>query len=681
MKNDIKFKGQLQANMRWPLILSALWVIMIVALFFIDIKAGLMGVFFLVVYMVTVWIVYNHSRSNLMQEMIGFAASYGQVQKQLLKDFEVPYILMDSDGRILWANALSQSIFHKESMFKKSISGILPEITKKELPSVQDRMEIEVTYEDKVYRASLAKVYLEDFTEENGLIELPEDKNFLISLYLFDCTELKTLIAEKEKEKLVCGLIYLDNYDEALESVEDVRRSLLVALVDRRVNKYFSELDAVVRKLEKDKYFVIMRKRSLDVLQKQKFNILEEVKTVNIGNEMSITLSIGIGLNAGTYLQNAEYSRQAIELALGRGGDQVVVKNGEKISYFGGKSESVEKNTRVKARVKAHAMKEIMLTKECVVVMGHKITDVDSLGAAIGIYRAAKTLDKPAYIVVDNPSKSIMPLMDGFIHNSEYDSHMFVSCREAREIVDHNTVVVVVDTNKPSYTECEDLLSQTRTIVVLDHHRQGREVIRNAVLSYIEPYASSACEMVSEILQYFSEDIRIRNIEADCLYAGIMIDTNNFITRTGVRTFEAAAFLRRCGADVTRVRKMFRDDIQDYRAKAAAIANVEMHEEHYAISVCPNVNLSAPTVVCAQAANDLLNVVGVKASFVLTEFNDTIYLSARAIDEVNVQVIAERLGGGGHLNIAGAQFPHGKMSEVILLLKQTLTQMIDEGDL
>lgn len=681
MKNDIKFKGQLKANMRWPLILSVLWLLMVAALFFIDIKAGLMGVFFLVIYLLIAWIVYNHSRGNLMQEMMDFAVSYGQVQKQLLKDFEVPYILMDADGRILWANGISQNIFHKENMFKKSITSILPEITKKELPSVQERMEVEVAYDSAVYRASLAKVYLEDFTEENGLIELPEDKNYLISLYLFDCTELKILMAEKEQEKLVCGLIYLDNYDEALESVEDVRRSLLVALVDRRVNKYFSELDAVVRKLEKDKYFVIMRKRSLDVLQKQKFNILEEVKTVNIGNEMAITLSIGIGLNAGTYMQNAEYARQAIELALGRGGDQVVVKSGENISYYGGKSESVEKNTRVKARVKAHAMKEIMLTKERVVVMGHKITDVDSLGAAIGIYRAAKTLDKPAYIVVDNPSKSIMPLMNGFINNPEYDSHMFVSCREAREIVDRNTVVVVVDTNKPSYTECEDLLSQTRTIVVLDHHRQGREVIRNAVLSYIEPYASSACEMVSEVLQYFSEDIRIRNIEADCLYAGIMIDTNNFITRTGVRTFEAAAFLRRCGADVTRVRKMFRDDIQDYRAKAAAIANVEMHEEHYAISVCPNINLDAPTVVCAQAANDLLNVVGVKASFVLTEFNDTVYLSARAIDEVNVQVIAERLGGGGHLNIAGAQFPHGKMSEVVLLLKQTLTQMIDEGDL
>ena len=681
MKNEVKFKGQLKVNMRWSLILSVLWMILAIVLFFIDIKAGLLGVGFLVVYLCGEWIIYNTSKNTLQQEMMNFAASYGQVQKQLLKDFEVPYLLMDADGHVLWANSKSQNLLGKDKLFRKSITAVIPEITKKELPCTQDKTEVMLHYDGKAYRAALAKVQLEGFTEENGLIELPENKNFLISLYLFDYTELEILKAEKENEKLVYGMIYLDNYEEALDTVEDVRRSLLVALVDRRINKYFSEMGAVVKKLEKDKYFLIMRKRSLDALQRQKFSILEDVKTVNIGNEMAITISIGIGLNASSDSQNAEYARQAIELALGRGGDQVVVKSGENISYFGGKSESVEKNTRVKARVKAHALKEIMLTKDKVVVMGHKITDVDTLGAAVGIYRAAKTLGKPAHIVVDNAPKSIQPLMNGFINNSDYPDHMFINCREARELVDRNTMVVVVDTNKPSYTECEELLSQTKTIVVLDHHRQGREVIRHAVLSYIEPYASSACEMVSEVLQYFSEDLRIKNIEADCMYAGIMIDTNNFITRTGVRTFEAAAFLRRCGADVTRVRKMFRDDVNDYRAKAAAIANMQMHEGHFAISICPSTNLPSPTVVCAQAANDLLNVVGVKASFVLTEFHDTIYISARAIDEVNVQVIMERLGGGGHLNIAGAQFPHGKMNEVITLLKQTLTQMVDEGDL
>ena len=258
-------------------------------------------------------------------------------------------------------------------------------------------------------------------------------------------------------------------------------------------------------------------------------------------------------------------------MALGRGGDQVVIKNGNNITYYGGKTQQMEKNTRVKARVKAQALKEFMSTKDRVVVMGHKITDVDALGAAIGIFRAGKTLGKSVSIVVNDPTKSIRPLIAGYVNNPDYEPSMFVDSEQAKDMVDNNTVVVVVDTNRPSYTECEELLHMTKTIVVLDHHRRGSEVIENAVLSYVEPYASSACEMVAEILQYFSDDLRIRNMEADCLYAGIMIDTNNFTTRAGVRTFEAAAFLRRSGADVTRVRKLLRDDLKSYQARAEAV--------------------------------------------------------------------------------------------------------------
>ena len=463
--------------------------------------------------------------------------------------------------------------------------------------------------------------------------------------------------------------------------MEEVRRSLLTALINRKINKYFSSLDGVIKQLEKDKYFIVMRKASLEKLKEQKFRILEEVKTVNIGNEMAVTISMGFGLNAQTYAQTSEYARIAIELALGRGGDQVVIKEGERISYYGGKTQGVEKTTRVKARVKAHALEEFMTGKDNVVVMGHSITDVDSFGAAVGICRAARTLNKKASIVINNPTSSVRPLMDAFLQNSDYDGKMFVTSQEAREMVDENSMVVVVDTNRPSYTECPELLKMTRTIVVLDHHRQGSEVIQNAVLSYIEPYASSACEMVAEILQYFAEGVRVKNIEADSLYAGIMIDTNNFMAKTGVRTFEAAAFLRRCGADVTRIRKLFRENIENYRAKGEAIKNAELFRKCYAISVCPSEGIDSPTVVGAQAANELLNIVGVKASFVLTDYNNQIFISARAIDEVNVQLIMERLGGGGHLNIAGAQLKDYTITEARDILKQTLQQMIDEGDI
>ena len=418
---------------------------------------------------------------------------------------------------------------------------------------------------------------------------------------------------------------------------------------------------------------------SLEELEANRFSLLEEVKTVNIGNEMKVTLSIGIGVNGSTYAQNYEFSRIAIELALGRGGDQAVVKDNDKISYYGGKSQQMEKSTRVKARVKAHALREFIGSHEDVVIMGHKITDIDSFGAAVGVWRAARILDKKAHIVLGDINGSIRQWVNLFLNDKEYPEDMFVTHEQARKIVDHDTVVVVVDTNRPSMTECSEILNQTRTIVVLDHHRQSSEVIKNAVLSYIEPYASSACEMIAEILQYFADDIRLKGKEADCIYAGIIIDTNNFMAKTGVRTFEAAAFLRRCGADVTRVRKMFRNDMSSYKARAEAVRHAEVFEQYYAISCCPSEDLESPTVVGAQAANELLNIVGIKASFVLTEYKERIYISARAIDEVNVQIIMERLGGGGHLNIAGAQLDGVTLEEAKDKLKSTIRTMIEEG--
>ena len=681
MKEKIKLKGQLKSYLRWPLIMTVLLIIMNVMLYMVEVKAGAIATGFTAVYIVAAVLLYFHRRPSILNELISFATQYGQVQKNLMQSFALPYALLDADGKILWMNDEFLFLTGKEKRYRKFIGNIFPEVTSEKLPLPDEVRDLEIVYQEHSYRLNMKRVEIQELLDASGIVEADKDRSYLISMYLFDETELKRYIRQKDEEKLVTGLLYLDNYEEALESMEEVRSSLLIALIDRKINKYFASIDGVVKKLEKDKYFLVMRKKSLDILKEKKFSILEEVKTVNIGNEMAVTISIGIGMNADTYAHTSEYARIAMELALGRGGDQVVVKDGNNITYYGGKSQMMEKTTRVKARVKAHALKEFMSSKDKVVVMGHKITDVDTFGAAIGIYRAAKTLEKKAYIVINTPTSSIRPLMDGFLHSQEYNSRMFVNSHEAKEIVDDNTVVVVVDTNRPNYTECEELLSMTKTIVVLDHHRQGKDVIQNAVLSYIEPYASSACEMVAEILQYFADGIRIRNIEADSIYAGIMIDTNNFLTKTGVRTFEAAAFLRRCGADVTRVRKLFRENVEDYRAKGEAIRNAELFREHFAISVCPSEGLESPTVVGAQAANELLNVIGVRASFVLTDYRNTIYISARSIDEINVQVIMERLGGGGHLNIAGAQLEHYSIAEATDTLKRTLQKMLDEGDI
>ena len=623
-----------------------------------------------------------YQRPRMFNDLIAFASQYEFLEKRVLEELALPYAIMDMQGRMIWSNKMFAQLTGKDQFYQKNVSTIFPDITTNKLPVSEEHeiSEVSTQFGDRIYRISMQRIVLDAAVASSRLLaNLPETTS-LIAMYLYDETELKDYIQANEDNKLVVALAYLDNYEEALESVEDVRRSLLIALIDRKITKYFSNYDGLVRKLEKDKYFLIMRQSSLEALKVQKFHILEEVKTVNIGNEMTVTLSIGIGLNATTYLQNYEYSRIAIEMALGRGGDQVVIKNGDSITYFGGKAQQMEKTTRVKARVKAQALKEFMSTKERVVVMGHKITDVDALGAAIGIYRAGKTLGKPVHIVVNDPSTSIRPLMAGYMNNPDYEPSMFIDHNQAMELVDNDTVVVFVDTNKPSYTECEELLYMTRTIVVLDHHRRGNEVIQNAVLSYVEPYASSTCEMVAEILQYFSDDLRLRNIEADCIYAGIMIDTNNFITRAGVRTFEAAAFLRRSGADMTRVRKMLRDNIDSYKAKAEAVRTAEIYRGCFAIAKCPSEGLESPTVVGAQAANELLNIAGVKASFVLTTYNKEVYVSARAIDEVNVQVMMEKLGGGGHINIAGAQVKES-IEEVEHMIREIIDELYQEDEI
>lgn len=680
MKGKIKLKGQLKLYMQWPVILMLLLVVMNAVLYGVSLRAGAIATGFLGIYAAAVVLLYFQNRSMILNELISFATQYGQVQKNLLRDFIFPYALLDPDGRLLWVNEEFTAVTGKAKTYHKSISTVFPEIHMEKLPKDEQAVETTLSLGERDYRVMLQKVSIDELIGGSNILET-EGRSYLITMYMFDETELKAIIRKNEEDRLVTGLLYLDNYEEAMESVEDVRRSLLTALINRKINKYFNSLDGVVKPLEKDKYFIVMRRASLEKLKEQKFSILEEVKTVNIGNEMAVTISMGFGMNAQTYAQTAEYARIAIELALGRGGDQAVIKEGDRIAYYGGKTQAMEKTTRVKARVKAHALEEFMTGKDNVVVMGHSITDVDSFGAAVGICRAAWTLNKKASIVINNPTSSVRPLMDAFLQNSDYDENMFVTSQAAKELVDDNSMVVVVDTNRPSYTECPELLKMTKTIVVLDHHRQGSEIIPNAVLSYIEPYASSACEMVAEILQYFAEGVRVKNIEADSLYAGIMIDTNNFMAKTGVRTFEAAAFLRRSGADVTRIRKMFREDIENYKARGEAIKNAELFRKSYAISICPSDGIDSPTVVGAQAANELLNIVGVKASFVLTEYNKVIYISARAIDEVNVQLIMERLGGGGHLNIAGAQLRDYTMAEAKDVLKQTLQEMIDEGDI
>lgn len=679
-KNKMQLKGQLRMYMRWPLIMTLLLIGMDVCVYMVDKKAGLLMSVFIIIYVGIAFSLYFYNRSLILADLIQFSVQYKGIENRLLKELAIPYAIALEDGRILWKNDCFLNLTEGQRK-ERYLNRMIPELHPGVFPKNDvDHVELEVTYRERSYQAELRKVSLEGFSEKEELLQIPEEQEYFVAVSLRDVTELNAYIRENEDQRMIAGLIYIDNYDEVMESVEEVRQSLLVALIDRKINKYIGDVDGIVKKLEKDKYFIVLRKDAYKKLKEDKFSLLEEVKQVNIGNSRSATLSIGLGLNTATYALSYQYARVAIDLALARGGDQAVIKDCNGITYFGGKKEQTAKNTRVKARVKAEALREFIVTRDKVIVMGHKIADPDSFGACMGIYRAAVSLEKKAHIVINEVTGSVRPLYDEILESPAYEDDIFITSEQALDYVDDNAMVIVVDTNKPQMTECPELLKRSKMIAVLDHHRQSSNIIENAVLSYVEPYSSSTCEMIAEVLQYMVDDIKFPALEAECMYAGIMIDTRNFMNRTGVRTFEAAAFLRRCGADITRVRKMFRDDMASYQAKAEAVRNAEVYRKEYAIAVCPS-DIDSPTVLAAQAANELLDISGIKASFVLTEYENKIYMSARSIDEVNVQIIAEKLGGGGHINSAGAQFDHTNMHEAVSALKETIDKMIEEGDI
>lgn len=681
MKENKKVRNLLQKYMQWPVVLSVLVLGANGAVVAVSMEAGIVMSFFSVLYVIGAGYMYWYGNRKLMSGLITFASDYNQSQKQLLASMELPYAIASEEGSILWTNRAFAAVIKDEKGGKRNICTLFEGISPESLKQMEYSAEVHSSYGEYRYRICMKRVVIKTDSSILSGLDKNGGEQQVLAVYLYDETEIHAYMQAITDQKMVAGLIYLDNYDEALESVEEVRRSLLVALIDRKVSKYISGVSGIVKKMEKDKYFFAIKQKYMPRLEAERFSLLEDVKTVNIGNEMAVTLSIGIGINGETYIQNYEYARIAIDMALGRGGDQAVVKNGEKIQYYGGKSQQLEKTTRVKARVKAHALRELLETKDRLLIMGHKIGDIDSFGSAIGVYRIAASLNKKAHIVINEVTSSVRPMMDRFENNNDYPEDLFLNGEEAAEMVDANTALVVVDVNRPSYTEEPELLKLVKTIVVIDHHRQSSEIITNATLSYVEPYASSACELVAEILQYVGDSIKIKSPEADAMYAGIVIDTNNFTNQAGVRTFEAAAFLRRNGADVTRVRKLFRDKMVDYKARAEAVRQAEVFENDFAISVCPSEGVESPTVVGAQAANELLDIVGIKASIVLTPYNGKIYVSARSIDEINVQIMMEKMGGGGHRTIAGAQLSGATVEEAKEKIKEVILAMKTKGEI
>lgn len=683
MKHRMRLRGNLKTYLRWPLFFGILLILMTIQLFSVSVRSGVIGIGYTILYLMIAGLINFSGRRKLKKDLIEFATNYGEMQMRMMKTLTVPFAILSEDGHMLWGNDEFVSVIVNKKAARRNIANIFEEITLDSLPDSDEVKVVHVRTEDKYYRVVMKLVESDNAGEGDTVktdINQLMDNSRLISVFLYDETDIMELEQKREAENLVVGLLYIDNYDELIDSIDEIRQSLIMALIDRKINKYMQGIDAISKKLEKDKFLFMFKQSYLSEICSNRFAILEEIRDINLGNESSATISIGIGVGRDTFVERYDLARAAIDLALGRGGDQAVVKSIDQEKFYGGKSVQIERNTRVKARVKAHALKELIEGKERVVVMGHSIGDVDSFGASIGIYRIAKTLNRKANVVLNEVSQSVKPIRDRF-YTKEYEEDMIITGDEAKELVDENTVLVIVDVNRASYTECPDLIEQAQSVVVIDHHRQAGDAIDKAVLFYIEPYASSASEMVAEISQYIGSGLKLKSAEAEAMYAGIMIDTNYFSNKTGVRTFEAMAYLRRNGADAVRIRKAFREDIDEYKIRAAAIQDTELYEGVFAIAESKSEGIESPTVFASKIANSLLDISNVKASFVLTKYRGKVYISARSIDEVNVQVMMERLGGGGHINMAGAQLENVEVEEAKNMIKQEIDSMIEEGEI
>ena len=665
MKREKNISRRVALNLWLPIIVVVF--ILVAALGVIEVNPGL-GYTILVgdvIYLIAAVLCYEYTE-KISKEFLAAGFEQSQIQKQILKELPVPYVMTDQDGTIIWHNEQFSEIVGQK-ITKKSITQIFPGLYKKVFPQNGQMKEYCITHEEHKYHVECRNMVFKNLEQTEG--EIQEDKetqgDILQVFYFFDETQLIGYKEESRKKSLVAGLIYIDNYEEVLENMEEVRQSLLLALVERKIMKYMQGLDAIIKGFEKDKFLFVFEEEKLEQLMESKFSILDEVRLINIGNELSMTLSIGVGVNGGSYTENYESARVAMDLALGRGGDQAVVRDGDAISYYGGKTQKVEKSKRVNARVKAHALREIMLTHDKIFVMGHKNPDADCVGAALGIYRLSKALNKSTYIVMDKDCPAIEPIVDGiYRERADEEEDIFVTNEEAMLLKDKSAMLIVVDVNVPAMTECPELLKSISTIVVLDHHRQSNETIKNAVVSYVEPYASSTCEMVAEILQYIVDKPKLKNIEADAMYSGILVDTDNFVIKAGVRTFEAASYLRRLGLNTADVKKLFNVNKEDYDHRADIVKTSKIIVSQIAVAKCytkyPNIR-----VIASQAADEMLNIGDIRASIVVYAQDGGVGISARSLGDINVQLIMEYLGGGGHSTVAGAQVKDKNVDMVI----------------
>jgi c-di-AMP phosphodiesterase-like protein len=570
---------------------------------------------------------------------------------EVLHELPIGILLYDEDKRIQWQNPYVTGMLGKESAIGEQLLDIFPALKKKEKDG-----KTEFRLENRVYLA-LHK-------EEERLV------------YFQDITEKSELSKKYQDERLAIGLIMLDNLDEATQGMDDQTRSILLAKVTTELNDWALKFNLYLRRLSSDRSLILMNQRSLQQLELDRFDILDEVRDMTADQKVPFTLSIGIAGGADSITELGHLAQTSLDMALGRGGDQVAVKVGQRTAFYGGRTNAVEKRTRVRARVIAHALRDLIKESDNVVIMGHKIPDLDSVGAAIGVLKAVQLLNKEGYVVLDTISPSIQKLMD-VVSDNEKMARWFITPEQAMQLTAPRTLAVVVDTHKASMVSEPRLLQQTHRLVVVDHHRRSEDYLQDAMLIYMEPYASSTCELVTELLQYIHDRLTLETIESTALLAGMMMDTKNFSVRTGSRTFDAASFLRRHGADMSMIQQLQKEDFRTYVNKAEIIKHTETLHDHIALAVTEPGNKHSQILI-AQAADTLLGMADIVASFVISERPDgLIGISARSTGDLNVQVIMERMGGGGHLTNAATQW-EGTLADATTELKRILEEIIAE---
>lgn len=583
----------------------------------------------------------------------------------LLVGTPFPLIVTNSEGNILWYNEKISNIFKENGGLGVNIKDVSKSINIKQILEGKKNEFKYLKIKNRYYDAYTSKIILDN----NG-------DDTVIMIYLCDVTEKFNFERELHENKESIILIEVDNLKEVIKNTEENKAPLLIAEIEREINSYAQKMNAMIRKYSESKYILSVQDKYIDEQIIAKFDILDTIREISIGNQISVTLSMGIGRSGKTPNENLQYAQAAKDLALGRGGDQAVVKLKEKLSFYGGKTKEVEKTTKVRARVIAQALVNLIDESNNVLIMGHKNIDADSLGAAIGLHSVIRARNKKSYIIIDEVNDSVSNIMEEIKKDESY-SKVFVKGNKALELVTDTTLLIVVDVQNQGHVMDIDILEKCDKVVVIDHHRKGVDYIKDSIISYVETYASSTCELVAEMIPYMSDNPKLQKIEAVAMLAGICIDTKNFYFKTGVRTFEAAAFLRKLGADTILVKKLFADDMEIFTERADIIKSAEIIED-VAIAICPK--SVKDTVVVARVADELLNISGIIASFVIAKIDNTVHVSGRSLGDINVQLILEKFGGGGHINMAAAKIQNKDTNEVYEELKEVIDNYLREGE-